>query len=79
MELSKTIGIRLRDYRTINSLSQEDIAKKIGLAANTICKYEKEGISDVNVINLINSAYDINLFEPIIDREHLSMKKELEK
>lgn len=58
---AQEVGANLKKYRLSRNLSQADLAKALGVATNTICKYEKEGINDINLIMDFNLKLGVNL------------------
>jgi transcriptional regulator with XRE-family HTH domain len=67
--LNKFIGMKIKEYRTKNKMTQEVLGKKIGVKNNTVSAYERGTISaDSDTLFLIASALDIkvdDLFPPV--------------
>lgn len=63
IKLTKTelAGKNLKLFRQSNSLTQEELGKILNLAANTVCKYENEGIGNLDVIENINKILAVDL------------------
>lgn len=92
LKQSQIIGLKLRDYRIKNTLSQAELAEQLGLASNTVCKYEKEGINDINLVRYMEQKLGIELLPDNISKiknmfkennikifNYNELKKELEK
>lgn len=68
LKQSQIIGLKLRDYRIKNTLSQAELAEQLGLASNTVCKYEKEGINDINLVRYMEQKLGIELLPDNISK-----------
>ena len=66
---AKECGQRLRRVRMARNMSQEKLANLLFTSAQNISKYEKEGISNIDVIIKINEALDCNLLKDEMDEE----------
>ena len=73
---AQEVGSNLKKYRLSRNLSQADLAKALGVATNTICKYEKEGINDINLITDFNLKLGINLLCYNLDTSDIKLKLE---
>ena len=62
LKKSQLLGLALKYYRKKNKLSQSELADMLGIAPNTICKYEKEGINDINMAQYIGRKLKVDLF-----------------
>lgn len=51
-----TIGKRIRHYREMNNLTQEDVAKHLNTSAQNIYKYEKDIVTNIPIPNIIAMA-----------------------
>lgn len=60
---SKIAGERLRKYRLKMGYTQSEFGSMLNLAQNTICKYETEGINELDTIMDINQKLGTNLLE----------------
>lgn len=64
---AKIAGDRLRKYRLKIGYTQSEFGSMLNLAQNTICKYETEGINELDTILDINQKLGINLLEETED------------
>ena len=54
----KSLGQKIKQYRLINDIRQEDMAEKMGVSRATLINYEKEHTSiSFDVLNRLNDAY----------------------
>ena len=92
LKQSQIIGLTLKEYRIQNGFSQAELAEQLGLASNTVCKYEKEGINDINLVRYMEQKLGIELLPDNISKiknmfkennikifDYNELKKELEK
>lgn len=82
LKQSQIIGLTLKEYRIQNGFSQAELAEKLGFAPNTICKYEKEGINDINLvrymeqklgIDLLNYPDEISKIKKMFEENHIKI------
>lgn len=64
---AKIAGDRLHKYRLKIGYTQSEFGSMLNLAQNTICRYETEGINDLDTILDINQKLGINLLEETED------------
>ena len=58
------IGKKIMDLRKMNGLSQEELAEKVGVARQTISKWECGTSSpDLDTLKQICLLYDVSLYE----------------
>lgn len=73
------IGEKIEFYRKAANLSQEQLAKKIGLRKNTICSYETGSTSPrFDILEKIAQVCKIQLKDLILDNPLIISKEEYE-
>ncbi len=80
-EIDKILGEIFKEYRLINSLTQEKIAEKLGISVKYISRIEN-GIGGVKVETLINYANILGIspntiFDKLIINENLKPQMQL--
>ncbi|WP_051200782.1 helix-turn-helix domain-containing protein [Butyrivibrio sp. XPD2002] len=70
-DASKTqeMGIRCRQIRMVKGMSQRELAEKLNVTPQTVSKWEKEGIPNLDNIYAISDALGQNLLDDQIDQE----------
>ncbi len=63
------IGQRCRRMRQAQGISQQELADKLGTTAQNISKYEKQGISNIEVIREVSAALGHDLLQDEMDTE----------
>ena len=73
----KTVGLNIRKFRYQNTLTQQELAKKSGIALLSLYKIEK-GIYGAKLKTLfdIASSLNVNLIDLIADENILFLNKE---
>ncbi len=66
---SQEIGIRVRKFRMLKGWSQKELGDKIGTTSAAISKYEKEGVSHIDVIRDLSVALGVDLQNDEMDKE----------
>lgn len=65
------IGKRIKELRTINNLTQEDLAKKLFVTRNAISKWETgKGLPNVESIKLLAKTFNVSTDYLINDEEY---------
>ena len=74
-----TVGQRIKYYRQLNRLSQDELAKKIGTDARTISNYETEKYKpSADTIVLLSTAFNISTDELLVGSPYDKVKRLLE-
>lgn len=66
---AKECGERLRRIRMAQNMSQQELADKLFTTPQNISKYEKEGISNIDIITKLSDILGYNLLRDEIDEE----------
>ena len=77
MKEKKALGFNLKRFRQFKGLSQEDLAKKVGLTKDTISKVELEKQENIGLkyLSLICRELDISIEELFMeDANYISLK-----
>ncbi len=74
-EVAKDLPMRLRDLRNYKGWSQGQLAKRTGIDAKQISKYER-GVSfpTVDIMVKLVTAYEISLDDLVFDRRTIDFK-----
>ena len=67
--LSQNCGIRCRQIRMSKGISQQELADKMHVTAAAISKWEKEGISNIDVISELSNILGQDITADQIDQE----------
>jgi transcriptional regulator with XRE-family HTH domain len=84
-----SFGSQVKEYRTVNKISQEELASKIGIHANHLSRYERDITApSIDVVKKIAEALDISIdtlvfgkqndTDDIKDKELVSLFKKVE-
>ena len=73
LKQSQLFGLRLKKYRLSMGYSQKEFGKMLSLAQNTICKYESDGINDIDIIYEIKHKFGIDLLSD--EEEDIELKE----
>ena len=69
------VECRLKKYRQLKDLTQEQLAEKLGVSRQAVTKWETDtGIPDIENIKSISSLFDISIDE-LLSNENASQKK----
>ncbi len=73
--LNREIGERIKGVRDIQTVSQEEFAKKIGIAPALLAQYEEGSVEiPVSILHEISSHYDVSITELLTgESEKLSL------
>lgn len=68
IEIQKTLGERLKEYRTECKMTQEFVAERLGVSRQAVSKWES-GITDPSTSNLISLAklYEVSVEDILRD------------
>ena len=70
-----SLGQQLKKFRELKSLSQEDIAQKIGVTRQAVYKWENDkGYPDIDNLILLSELYNVTLDELIKGNESFKKK-----
>lgn len=78
------LGNKIKESRTLNSMSQEDLADKLNLERSTISKWEtNKSTPSIDDITKLSEIFNISVDELLVSREkeaslvikHLSQQK----
>ena len=68
---------RLKKYRQLKDLTQEQLAEKLGVSRQAVTKWETDtGIPDIENIKSISSLFDISIDE-LLSNENASQKNQI--
>lgn len=67
--IAQEIGVRIRRFRQLKNWSQKDLGEKICTTSAAISKYEKEGVSNIEVILELSKALEVDLLKDEMDEE----------
>lgn len=66
MLIPEKIGAMIKNARKFNGLTQEELAKKIGISTISIRRYESgERMPDIEIIKRISSACNVNILQEL--------------
>lgn len=66
---AKEIGTRIRKFRMLKGWSQKELGDKIQTTSAAVSKYEKEGVHDIEVIQELSNALEVDLLKDEMDVE----------
>lgn len=66
---AKECGQRLRRIRMAKNMSQQELAERLFTTPQNISKYEKEGISNIDIISKISDLLGYNILRDELDEE----------
>lgn len=66
---AKEYGLRCRRFRQLRGMSQQQLADAIHMTPQAISKYEKNGISDIEIIQQLSNVLGYNLLSDETDTE----------
>ena len=70
MSKNLTLGEKIKRYRLMNDIRQEDMAEKLGVSRSTLINYEKSHTAiNIDVIERLNNEY------PDFQDEHSEIEK----
>ncbi|HLC93740.1 MAG TPA: helix-turn-helix transcriptional regulator [Patescibacteria group bacterium] len=73
---SNVVGLRIKNIRNLNNLSQDRFGKKIGLSGKTISSYETgRCIPPLYVLKDISHVYDVPLMVVKEEKKHALSEK----
>lgn len=73
--MSLSLGQQLKKFRELKSLSQEDIAQKIGVTRQAVYKWENDkSYPDIDNLILLSELYNVTLDELIKGNESFKKK-----
>lgn len=78
MELNKYIGNRIRHFRDINNMNQEELADRLGTTKQTISRYERgQRKTDQDTLFKMADIFDVRIddFFPAIEQDESPLEK----
>lgn len=73
---SQNLGIRIKEQREKNKLSQKELAAKVGISMPALSNYEK-GIKTPSVDNLIKLSVELNTTPNELLQDYINLDDEL--
>lgn len=68
---SQNLGLRIKEQREKNKLSQKELAAKIGISTPALSNYEK-GIKTPSVDNLIKLSVELNTTPNVLLQDYIN-------
>ena len=79
MNLKKLFGLRVKHYRLLSNLSQEELAERVGLSSHTISYIERgKNFISMSKLSILCSALDIKPYQLFIDITNMDNKNKIE-
>ena len=55
------IGLKIRELRSINNVTQDDLAKAVGISTQAVSKWENGGLPDIELLPLIANFFNVTI------------------
>jgi len=76
----KSFGLKVKEERTKAKMTQKDLAEKVGISHEWLCKIEKgkASVISMTLIDKISDALDMNITWTVVDDMCEKTKKAIE-